>query len=76
MSAGLVLPIISVRAIAPILVVAATACLLLLLDLLPPRDRKDHLGVIGLAGVVLATILSLGLWGSDERAFNGMVRPS
>jgi len=73
-SPTLVLPVISLRAIAPVTVVAAAACLLLLLDLLPPRGRKDHLGVVGLAGVVLSMILTLSLWGSDERAFNGMVR--
>ncbi|MEK7446397.1 MAG: proton-conducting transporter membrane subunit, partial [candidate division NC10 bacterium] len=74
MSPTLVLPVISFRAIAPGMTLAATACLLLLLDLLPTRGRKDHLAVVGLAGVVLSMILSLGLWGSDERAFNGMVR--
>ena len=74
MSPTLVLPLISFRAIAPGMALAATACLLLLLDLLPTRGRKDHLAVVGLAGVVLSMILSLGLWGSDERAFNGMVR--
>ncbi|MBI2524379.1 MAG: NADH-quinone oxidoreductase subunit N [Candidatus Rokubacteria bacterium] len=74
MSPTLVLPVISFRAIAPVTVVAAAACLLLLLDLLPTRGRKDHLGVVGLAGVVLSMILTLSLWGSDERAFNGMVR--
>ncbi|MBI5627926.1 MAG: NADH-quinone oxidoreductase subunit N [Candidatus Rokubacteria bacterium] len=74
MSPTLVLPVISFRAIAPGLTLAAAACLLLLLDLLPTRGRKDHLAVVGLAGVVLSMILSLGLWGSDERAFNGIVR--
>ena len=45
----------------------------LLLDLLPPRDRKDHLGLVGLAGVVASLILTLRMWGADARAFRGMV---
>jgi NADH-quinone oxidoreductase subunit N len=72
-SEALVLPAVSLRAIVPTLVLAATGCLLLLLDLLPPRRRKQHLGVLGLAGVVLALVSALLLWGSEERAFRGMV---
>jgi NADH-quinone oxidoreductase subunit N len=57
----------------PLLVVGATAALLILLDLLPPRDRKGHLGVAALAGVVAALLASLLLWGREGRAFGGML---
>ncbi|MBI4588881.1 MAG: NADH-quinone oxidoreductase subunit N [Candidatus Rokubacteria bacterium] len=57
----------------PLLVVGGTALLVIVLDLLPPRDRKGHLGVVALAGVVMALLVSLGLWGREGRAFRGMV---
>ena len=38
------------------LVLAVTAVVVLLLDLLPPRERKDHLGFVGALGVVLALV--------------------
>ena len=66
-------PPVSLLPIAPALVLAATAALLLLLDLLPPRDRKEHLGLVGLAGVVTALVTAVLLWGSSRRAFGGMV---
>ncbi|HZV97275.1 MAG TPA: NADH-quinone oxidoreductase subunit N [Candidatus Nitrosocosmicus sp.] len=70
---ALVAPVISFQAIGPVLVLAITALALLVLDLLPPRDRKEHLGVVGLAGIVGSLVVSLYLWGADERAFKGMV---
>ncbi len=65
--AGALLPI------APALVLAGTTAVLLLLDLLPPRERKDHLGFVGLAGVVITLVTALVLWGRSGRAFGGMV---
>ena len=47
--------------------------MLLVLDLLPPDDRKDHLAFVGLAGVLVSLVLTLRLWGSDVRAFRGMM---
>jgi len=70
---ALVAPVISIPAIGPVLVLTITALVLLVLDLLPPRDRKEHLGVVGLAGIVGSLVVSLYLWGADERAFKGMV---
>ena len=69
----LVLPAIDLRAIAPILALAVTALVLLVLDLLPPRERKDHLALVGLAGVLVSLVLTLRSWGADARAFHGMV---
>ncbi|HYB41811.1 MAG TPA: NADH-quinone oxidoreductase subunit N [Candidatus Methylomirabilis sp.] len=73
MSGLLVPPVIDLRAIGPALVLTVTALIVLLLDLLPPRDRKEHLGFAGLAGVVVALIVTLRSWGPETRAFRGMV---
>jgi NADH-quinone oxidoreductase subunit N len=59
--------------IAPPLVVTVTAFLLILLDLCPPRHRKEHLGFVGLAGIVAALLATILLWGEERRAFRGMV---
>jgi len=60
-------------AVAPTLVLTVTTAVLLLLDLLPPRDRKEHLGFVGLGGVVATLVVTLLLWGSPRRGFGGMV---
>ncbi len=73
MTGALVFPAVDLRAIGPALVLAITGVVVLLLDLLPPRDRKDHLGLVGLAVVVVSLILTLRMWGADVRAFRGMV---
>ena len=67
------LPVVSLRAILPSLIVLGTAAVVLLLDLLPPRDRKGHLPVVALAGVVAALLSTTWLWGEEIRAFHGMV---
>jgi NADH-quinone oxidoreductase subunit N len=72
-SDALVFPTLSLRAIGPALTLTVTAFVLLLLDLAPPRDRKDHLGLVALAGVVATLVVTLLSWGSEERAFSGMV---
>jgi NADH-quinone oxidoreductase subunit N len=73
MPPALIPPVISLRAIGPVLILSVTALVLLVIDLLPPRHRKEHVGVVGLAGVVLSLVASLYLWGADEQAFRGMV---
>jgi NADH-quinone oxidoreductase subunit M len=65
-------PAVNLHALAPVLVLTGTALLVLLLDLLPPRDRKDHLGAIGLLGVVGSLFVTVAFWGTDERAFGGI----
>jgi NADH-quinone oxidoreductase subunit N len=66
-------PAVSLRALAPALIVFGAAALVLLLDVLPPRDRKGHLPIVSLAGIVLALLSTTWLWGEDSRAFHGMV---
>ena len=50
MNPALVLPIVDLRPLLPMLVLAATAVVVILLDLLPPRERKDHLGFVSALG--------------------------
>jgi NADH-quinone oxidoreductase subunit N len=73
MTGPIVFPPVDLRAIEPMLIVTVTACVVLLLDLLPPRYRKDHLGFVGVAGIVAALVASLTMWGADRHALSGMV---
>jgi NADH-quinone oxidoreductase subunit N len=74
---ALVLPVVDLRPLLPMLVLAATAVVVILLDLLPPRERKDHLGFVSALGVVLALIMTywmtFSLGGGELRGFRGMV---
>jgi NADH-quinone oxidoreductase subunit N len=65
-------PVISLRVIGPAAVLAVTGFLLMLLDLLPPRGRREHMAFVGLGGVVIALIAAILLWGSDTTGFQGM----
>ena len=77
MSPPLVLPALDLRPLLPMLVLALTAGLVLVLDLLPPRERKDHLGFVGALGVVATLIVTywmmFSLGGGELRGFRGMV---
>ncbi len=57
----------------PSLIVVGTAIVVLLLDLLPPRASKAHLGTVALAGLVGALLATLRTWGSGGRAFHDMI---
>jgi NADH-quinone oxidoreductase subunit N len=59
--------------LAPMLVVAGTGMLVLLLDLLPPRESKTHLGTVALAGLCAALLVTILRWGSGGRAFRDMI---
>jgi NADH-quinone oxidoreductase subunit N len=69
---AITLPVVSLRVIAPAAVLAVTGFILMLLDLLPPRGRREHLAFVGLAGVVVALVTAILLWGSEATAFQGM----
>jgi NADH-quinone oxidoreductase subunit N len=77
MNPPLVLPAVDLRPILPMLVLAVTAGLVLVLDLVPPRERKDHLGFISALGVVATLIvtywMTFATGGAELRAFRGMV---
>jgi NADH-quinone oxidoreductase subunit N len=66
-------PPVSLAVLAPALVVIVTGCLVLLLDLLPPRASKAHLATVALLGVVAALLTTLAAWGGRGRAFHDMV---
>ncbi len=66
-------PSVAWGVLAPSLIIFVTAMLALALDLLPPRDSKEHLGSVALAGVVVALIVSVLRWGAEERGFSGML---
>jgi len=66
-------PPVSLAVLAPALVVIVTGCLVLLLDLLPPRRSKAHLATVALLGVVAALLTTLAAWGGRGRAFHDMV---
>ena len=72
MTEAITLPVVSLRVIAPAAVLAVTGFVLMLLDLLPPRGRREHMAFVGLAGVVVALVVSILLWGSDITGFQGM----
>jgi NADH-quinone oxidoreductase subunit N len=77
MNPPLVLPALDLRPLLPMLVMAATAAVVLVLDLLPPRGRKDHLGFVSALGVVATLVVTYGLTfalgGAEVQAFRGMV---
>ena len=66
-------PPISLAVLAPALIVMGAGCLVLLLDLLPPRASKVHLATVALLGVVAALLTSLAAWGGRGRGFRDMV---
>jgi NADH-quinone oxidoreductase subunit N len=66
-------PAVQLAALLPALALMAAGGLVLILDLLPPRQSKDHLGEVAVAGVLASMIANIALWGSDVRAFGDMV---
>ena len=72
MTDAITLPVVSLRVIAPAAILAITGFVLMLLDLLPPRGRREHMAFVGLAGVVVALVSAVLLWGSDVTGFQGM----
>ena len=66
-------PPIELGALAPTLIVLGASLLILVLDLLPPRRTKEHLGGVALAGIVVALLASIAQWGRGARAFRDMV---
>jgi NADH-quinone oxidoreductase subunit N len=75
MTADFPLPQVTISVLLPALIVLGAGGLVLLLDLVPPRDSKTHLGGVALAGILAALLATVWLWlrGGDERAFRDMV---
>jgi len=70
---SLSVPDLNFRVIAPALIVALTALIVLLAELVTPAPRKRWLGVLGLIGLLIAAGATVGLWGAPASAFGGMV---
>jgi len=70
---AIALPVVSLRVIAPAALLAVTGFVLMLLDLLPPRHRRDHMAIVGLTGVSAVLVSVFLLWGSEASGFQGMV---
>jgi NADH-quinone oxidoreductase subunit N len=68
-------PPVTLWVLMPTLFVLGAGALVLVLDVLPPRESKTHLGGVALAGIVGALVTSVWLWlrGGDGRAFRDMV---
>ncbi len=70
----LTIPPVNLITLAPQLVVTATAILVLLADLWTPANWKRYLAQVSLAGLAVAFIASLILWGRSATGFAGMIR--
>jgi NADH-quinone oxidoreductase subunit N len=73
MTPDVVAPPVSLSVLLPVLIVLGAGALVLLLDVLPPRDSKGHLGGVALAGILGGLLAVVGRWGSEARAFRDMV---
>lgn len=62
-----------IASIAPILIVAGWACLLLLIDLFVPRGRKAITAMLAAAGMIVALLATVMQLGTEQEAFGGMI---
>ncbi|MGE5262323.1 MAG: NADH-quinone oxidoreductase subunit N [Acidobacteriota bacterium] len=70
---SLSVPDLNLRIIAPALVVAITALVVLLGELVTSESRKRWLGYVSILGLLVAGATAAGLWGTTVSAFRGMV---
>lgn len=68
----IVIPPVSLKIIAPQLIVALSAIVVLVVDLALPRDRKSVLAYLSLLGLALSFVASILLWGQEGLAFADM----
>jgi NADH-quinone oxidoreductase subunit N len=66
-------PPVALGTLGPALIVVVTAVLVLLLDLLPPHNRKTHLGLVSLGGLMAALLTTMLVWGGRGRGFRDMI---
>jgi NADH:ubiquinone oxidoreductase subunit 2 (subunit N) len=70
------LPEIDLYLIAPEIVITIFGFLVLMVDVFSPKkERKGYLGVISLAGIVIAGLYTLPLMGSISSGFEGCSPP-
>ena len=70
---NLSVPDINLSIISPALIVAVTAIIVLLGELVTPPQRKRWLGYLSIAGLVVAAYAAFSLWGTNASGFSGMV---
>lgn len=70
---SLSVPDINLRIIAPALVVAITAMIILLGEAFAPQPRKSWLGYLSIVGLIVAAVFAVNLWGANESGYRGMV---
>ncbi len=56
---------------APEVIVSLAAMLILMLDFIAPRGRRDWLGYLSVLGVLLTLIVLIRQWGAPRSAFSG-----
>lgn len=59
--------------ILPLLILAVWACILLLIDLFVPRERKSITAMLAAAGISVALVMNLLQLGEVQEAFSGMI---
>jgi len=59
--------------ILPLLILAVWACVLLLIDLFVPRERKSITAILAAVGISVALVFNLLQLGEVQQAFNGMI---
>ncbi len=72
--ADLVAPAVDTGALAPFLIMAAGALILLLLDLVVPPERRALLGYLAVGITLLAIVACVPLWDQSRMAFSQMVQ--
>lgn len=70
---SLSVPDLNIRIIAPALIVSISAIVILLAELVTPRERKRWLGFVSIVGLLLAAYAAAGLWDTNATAFRGMI---
>ncbi len=66
-------PDINLSIISPALIVAVTAIIVLLGELVTPAERKRWLGYLSIVGLVVAAVAAFSLWDTNASGFSDMV---
>jgi NADH-quinone oxidoreductase subunit N len=70
---SLSVPDLNLLPILPALIVSISAILVLLAELVTPRERKRWLGIASIGGLLFASFAAVSLWGSSSAAFREMI---
>ncbi len=66
------IPSVDLAIVAPLLVVTATALIVMLIDLVLPAESRAWLAYLSLFGLLGAFVVTLQLWGRQASTLNGM----